>query len=102
MPLNIPSTITIYTESSYINLINQIHWKIQVNALRTELESRGVDCVEMLKPEMKLRLEKKLTGIKRPPALLCGPDGNRDLVLEYEVAQLEPLHDLRTMIGINQ
>ena len=56
----------------------------------------------MLKPEMKLRLEKKLAGIKRPPALLCGPDGNRDLVLEYEVAQLEPLHDLRTMIGINQ
>ena len=51
----------------------------------TELESRGVDCVEMLKPDETEAL-KKLAGIKRPPALLCGPDGNRDLVLENEVA----------------
>ena len=45
----------------------------------------------------KQALETQLAGIKRPPALLSS-DTNIDLE-NYEVAHLEPLHDLKTMIG---
>lgn len=46
---------------------------------------------------MKVKLEKELAGIRRPPALLCG-EQEIDLT-HYEVAQLEPLHDLKSIIG---
>ena len=38
-----------------------------------------------------------LSGVKRPPALLCGD--REDLIEDYEIALIEPLHDLKNIIN---
>lgn len=70
---------------------------LQVHTLRAELEDRHIDVDGLDKCAMRGKLDRVLSGIRRPPALLCG-EGEVDLQ-RYEVAQLEPLHDLKTTIG---
>ena len=38
-----------------------------------------------------------LSGVKRPPALLCGD--REDLIDGYEIALIEPLEDLKNLIN---
>ena len=52
--------------------------------------------------ELKAKLDKELSGIKRPIALGLHADSGfivDDKLLDYAIAQLEPLHDLKTIIG---
>lgn len=67
--------------------------------MRKEVEERGISCDGLLKPEMRGLLDRDLSGIKRPPALMCGTQSIPAVITCYEIAQLEPLHDLKTMIG---
>ena len=50
---------------------------------------------------MKTKLDQLLCGIRRPIALMC-EDGFSvdDKLMDYAIAQLEPLHDLKNIIGM--
>ena len=67
--------------------------------MRTELNDRGVETDGMNGTEMKTKLDQLLCGIRRPIALMC-EDGFSvdDKLIDYAIAQLEPLHDLKTTI----
>ena len=45
--------------------------KIQVRTLRQELEQRDIETDGLDKVALKQALDKELSGIRRPPALLC-------------------------------
>ena len=77
-----------------------VHFKVQ--ELRQEVQDRGVPALGESRNELRATLDKKLCGIKRPIALgLQSGNGFMvdDKLLDYAVAQLEPLHDLKTIIG---
>lgn len=40
-----------------------------------------------------------IVGVKRPPALLCTEEDSMDLLLSYEIALTEPLHDFKNVIN---
>ena len=68
-----------------------------MHTLRGECEDRGIDTDDLDKKLLRESLNVHLSGIKRPPALLC-----TEMTLDldnYDVASLEPLHDLKTIIG---
>ena len=77
-----------------------VHFKVQ--ELRQEVQDRGVPVLGESRNDLRATLDKKLCGIKRPIALgLQSGNGFMvdDKLLDYAVAQLEPLHDLKTIIG---
>ena len=48
---------------------------------------------------MRKKLDKELSGIRRPVALMLTDDEEiRNKLGDYTISQLEPLHDLKTMI----
>lgn len=68
--------------------------------MRAELQDRGHDTDGLDRAALKSALDKELSGVKRPPALLCGST-DTDLNLDsYYVTNLEPLHDIKTMISM--
>ena len=69
-----------------------------MKALKKELDDRGVDTDAMDKATLKQAIEKELAGMRRPPALLCS-EVEMDLT-GYEVAHVEPLHDIKTTISM--
>ena len=69
--------------------------------MRDELTKQGKDIDGKTKDECRLKLDDHLAGIKRPLALLC-TDTMSELPRthsRYSVAQLEILHDLKSIIG---
>ena len=53
------------------------------------------------KATLRRKLDLRLSGIKRPTALVCDEESNIVELLkdhQYMISQLEPLHDLKTTI----
>ena len=66
--------------------------------MRAELEQRDIDSDGLDRLSLKKALETELAGIRRPPALLCS---DMPICLSsYEISHLEPLHDLKSIIGM--
>lgn len=68
--------------------------------MRQELTKRGVPTLGHNKAELREKLDRLLSGVRRPIALLANDDIELilNLLSEYAIAQLEPLHDLKTTI----
>ena len=72
-----------------------------MKTLRAELTSRDIDITGLDRDECKKALDDNLSGIKRPLALRCTNclDSLPSAHSQYTVAQLEILHDLKSIIG---
>ena len=69
--------------------------------MKKECQKRGIATLGHEKIALQRKLNHRLSGIKRPTALLCDDDVKSEELLkkhDYMVSHLEPLHDLKTTI----
>ena len=71
---------------------------LKIGELQKELQARGYDTTDKLKPELQERLCSLLKGAQRVPTILTlNPTQSlhRLNLTDYEVLDCEPLHDLK-------
>ena len=66
--------------------------------MKKECTQRKIATLGHDKSALQKKLDARLSGVKRPLALLTNDDELSQQLTDYAVCQLEPLHDLKTII----